>query len=128
MADKTIEEVVIGYLNSNRNAIEYPAYGDTPYKHQLPAHHYMVQKTGSTTRDRITTAQIVVQSVTVQSKAQAARMNEQMVGVMEGIVGTSGISACHINSDYDYTDTTSKRWRYQAVFDITYNREVLSNG
>jgi hypothetical protein len=88
----------------------------------------MVQKTGSTTRDRLTTAQIVVQSVTVQSKAQAARMNERLAGVMEGIVGTSGISACHLNADYDYTDTTSKRWRYQAVFDITYNREVLSNG
>ena len=55
-------------------------------------------------------------------------MNEKLVPVMEGIVGISGISACHLNSDYDYTDTTSKRWRYQAVFDITYNREVLSNG
>lgn len=127
MADKTVEEVVISYLNGHAD-IEYPAYGDTPYKNNLPAHHYMVEKTGSNTRDRITTAQITIQSVTVQSKAQAARMNERMTGVMEGIVGTSGISACHLNSDYDYTDTTSKRWRYQAVFDITYNREVLSNG
>jgi hypothetical protein len=64
----------------------------------------------------------------VQSKAQAARMNERLTAVMEGIVGASGISACHLNSDYDYTDTTSKRWRYQAVFDISYNREVLKNG
>jgi hypothetical protein len=55
-------------------------------------------------------------------------MNERLTAVMEGIVGASGISACHLNSDYDYTDTTSKRWRYQAVFDISYNREVLKNG
>lgn len=128
MADKTIEAAVIAYLNSHAD-IEYPAYGDTPYKDRLPAHHYMVEKTGSTTRDRLATAQIVIQSVTVQSKAQAARMNEAAVNVMDSLAGSvAGVSACHLNSDYDYTDTTTKRWRYQAVFDITYNREVLSNG
>lgn len=119
----TLEERIISFLNSSED-VEYPAYGDTPYKENLPAHHYMVQRTGSTTRDHLTTAQIAIQSVTIASKAMAAEMNEALVEAMQSLVTLSNISACKLNSDYDYTDTTTKHFRYQAVFDITYNREV----
>ena len=32
------------------------------------------------------------------------------------------IGAVHLNSDYNFTDTAAKRYRYQAVFDVTYYR------
>ena len=34
------------------------------------------------------------------------------------------IFACRLNSDYDFTDTSTKQHRYKAVFDITYAREA----
>ena len=30
------------------------------------------------------------------------------------------VASCRLNSDYNFTDTTKKQYRYQAVFDIVY--------
>lgn len=124
-----IEEIVIEYLN--KNGLQYPAYGDMPKRdlsrNNPPDRFYLVEKTGNVSRDRLHTAQITVQSISAVSKAEAAWMNESMVAVMDGLSEHPAVFACRLNSDYDFTDTVSKRYRYQAVFDITYNREVLTN-
>lgn len=118
-----VENLVIEYLN-NHEDIAFPAYGDTPKSPRDGDFcYYLVEKTGSTNRDRIHTAQVTIQSYGT-SKAQAAGMNEGMIGVMLGLTSLPAVSACRLNSDYDFTDTAKRRYRYQAVFDITYTREV----
>ena len=39
---------------------------------------------------------------------------------MYDLIELDEITSLHLNSDYDYTDTTIKKYRYQAVFDIGY--------
>ena len=39
---------------------------------------------------------------------------------MEKIVEMDDISKCQLNSDYNYTDTTRKKYRYQAVYDMVH--------
>lgn len=114
-----IEQIIIAYLNSH-NGIAYPAYGDTP--NGGGTRYYLVQKTGSSNRNHIHTAQVAIQSYG-QSKTDAATMNETLVIVMRDLVTLPSVSACRLNSDYDYTDLSKRRYRYQAVFDITYVRE-----
>ena len=43
-----------------------------------------------------------------------------MKAAMEKIIELDDISKCELNSDYNYTDTNRKKYRYQAVFDIVY--------
>lgn len=114
-----VEQLIIEYLNSHAG-IAYPVYGDTPM--DSGTRYYLVEKTGSTNRDHIHTAQVAIQSYG-NSKADAAAMNETLVAAMRGLMTLPAVSACRLNSDYDYSDLSKRRYRYQAVFDITYVRE-----
>ena len=117
-----IESTIIKYL-SEHESISVPVYGDTPMG-AVPSAYILVQKTGSTVRDHIYTAMMAIQSITSGSKADAATMNEAVIGAMRGLVTCQNIFASRLNSDYDYTDASTKQHRYQAVFDITYAREA----
>ena len=50
----------------------------------------------------------------------AALLNEEVKDVVEGLIELDDISGISLNSDYNYTDTETKSYRYQAVFDINH--------
>ncbi|MBM6914412.1 hypothetical protein H6B33_03215 [Gemmiger formicilis] len=54
------------------------------------------------------------------SLLEAARLNEQVKQAMESLDERDEIAAVKLNTDYPYPDTRTKRYRYQAVFDITH--------
>ena len=66
-------------------------------------------------------------TVAIQSYAgtlyDTAVLNEQVKATMENIIDRNDISKCTLNSDYNYTDTARKKYRYQAVYDIVYFKE-----
>ena len=39
---------------------------------------------------------------------------------MEEIENQNPVSRAALNTDYNYTDTVTKRYRYQAVYDFIY--------
>jgi len=84
-----------------------------------PDRFYVIQKTGSTFTDKVKTATLVIQSY-APTMYDASDMNELMKTAMFGLVSRSDISSVKLNSDYNYTDTTEKTCRYQAVFVVTY--------
>ena len=92
-------------------------YAEVPEGH--PASFYTVERTGSQTRNRITTATIAIQSWHSGSMYDAAAMNEALKTAMDSLTAETEISACRLSSDYNFTDTTSKYYRYQAVYNIT---------
>jgi hypothetical protein len=51
---------------------------------------------------------------------KAAELNETVKDLMDDIVALDEIVRSEINTDYNYTDTTKKQYRYQAVYDITH--------
>ena len=51
---------------------------------------------------------------------EAAKLNEQLKEVVERLIQLNEISNVSLNSDYNFTDTETKEYRYQAVFDIFY--------
>ena len=63
-------------------------------------------------------------TLTIQSYAptleQAAELNEEMKSVMEEIENQNPVSRAALNTDYNYTDIATKRYRYQAVYDFIY--------
>ena len=79
----------------------------------------LIEKTGSARRNYIDMATVALQSY-AESMFEAAALNERVKQVMYDIIALPMISKAELNSDYNFTDTAKKEYRYQAVYDITY--------
>lgn len=109
-----IEKVILDYLKS---AMPVPVYMEVPEK--PPASFVLVEKTSSGRENHINSAMIALQSYAT-SLYGAASLNESVKAAMDNSITTKDISAAKLNSDYNYTDTATKQYRYQAVYDIFY--------
>ena len=85
----------------------------------MPKEYVLIDKTGGGGNSMIRNATIAIQSFSI-SKIGAAELNEKIIAAMLDITELGDICRCELNSDYDFTDTQRKKYRYQAVFDITY--------
>lgn len=94
-----------------------PAYGETPA--DPPAEFLVIEKTGSGLVDHIERATLAIQS-NARTLLRAMEINELVKSAMSSIVELSTISAARLSSDYNFTDTAEKRYRYQAVYDVFY--------
>lgn len=109
-----IEEIVQNYLSSKLQvAVRMEEETD------LQAEYVLIEKTGGGGTSYIKRATLAIQSYAA-TRYKAAAINEEVKNAMENIVGLNEISKCTLNTDYDYTDTTRKKYRYQAVFDIVH--------
>lgn len=109
-----IEKIVLDYLN---DALGVKVYMEE--EENMPQEYVLVEKTGSGKENHIFDATIVVQSFS-DTMYHAAMLNEKVKAAMENIVVLDDITRCDLNTDYNYTDTSRKKYRYQAVFDITH--------
>ena len=109
-----IEKFICTYLNER---LSVPAYMEEPK--EPPKEYVLIDKIGSSESNMIQSAVIAVQSYG-ESLYRAALLNAEVKELMRDSVVLDSISRCRLNSDYNYTDTETKRYRYQAVFDIVY--------
>ena len=110
-----IETVLLNYLNTaNLSATVY-----TEQPGEKPAAFFVIEKTGGDFTNQIHKSNFIVQS-NAQSLASAARMNEEIKAAMFNAITLDDISKVELNGDYNYTDSASKQYRYQAVFVITH--------
>lgn len=111
-----IEKTVYDYLKS-----ELPAKSIyTQYPENPPSEFILIDKTGGSGNLHLRRATVAVQSYST-SLYNAALLNEAVKEKMLVINRkTTSVTHVELNSDYDFTDTTKKRYRYQAVFDIVY--------
>ena len=109
-----IEKTILDYLNRE---LTPPVYMERP--ESPPGKYVLVEKTGSGKRNHIYDATLAIQSY-APSMHEAAELNELVKAAMEGAVELNTICRVGLNSDYNFTDTAMKGYRYQAVFDITH--------
>lgn len=109
-----IEETVLKYLEKNLPVHVYMEVPERPEKKYV-----IIEKTGSSKANYIETSTWAVQSY-ADSLYEAAALNENVKDAMEMIVTEDEICKCSLNSDYNFTDTTTKKYRYQAVFDLVH--------
>lgn len=86
---------------------------------KAPARRYIIEKLGGGRRDQIRSAVIAVQSC-APTLLEAIEMNRDAIEAMRMAVKHRKICDVQLNADYNFTDTDSKGYRYQAVFDIYY--------
>ena len=113
-----IEIIVKEFLESK---LSVPVLMEIP---KSPASQLVViEKTGGTQENFINSSIMTIQSYgpTLQ---KAAELNEDvkrwMLDGLDGLITENEIAKVSLNGDYNYTDTTSKKYRYQAVFDIVH--------
>lgn len=109
-----VEMTVLNYLKS---ALSVSVHMEKPKSE--PAKYVLIEKTGSSSENNINSATIAVQSY-ADSLYEAAALNEEVKAAMLDIIYHEDISKSSLNSDYNFTDTTKKKYRYQAVFDLFY--------
>lgn len=109
-----IELIVLNYLKST---LEIPVYLEKPEKE--PEKYVLIEKTGSSAEDFIYSATIALQSY-ADSLYLAAALNENVKEAMDNIIILDDIFKSQLNTDYNFTDTTKKKYRYQAVYDLVY--------
>ncbi len=114
-----IEATVISHLAAELQTTE--VYAERPAS--VPDEYYIIEKTSSGETDHIQRATIVVQSISGSSLLRAAEMSKAAEKAMRKLTGQADVSRCKLNSAYNYTDTETKEYRYQAVFDIYYMEE-----
>lgn len=109
-----IERNIRAYLSSKLAA---PVFMEVPEK--APDSFVVLEKTGSAQNNRINAATIVAQSY-AETLLQAAELNETVKLAMNSLDELAEVCRVQLNSDYNFTDTASKRYCYQAVFDVTH--------
>ena len=114
-----IEKTVRDYLAAAFEDV--PVYLEKP--EEKPGKYIVLQKTGGGITNRVRRATMAVQSY-ADSKYEASALNEQVLAVMDCLPELNIIGRCSLNSEYDYTDVSTKKYRYQAVFDLNYYEEV----
>ena len=55
-----------------------------------------------------------------ESMYKAAKLNDDVVKAMYGLITVPEVTKVTLNSNYNFTDTRTKEYRYQAVFDINH--------
>ena len=109
-----IEATVRNHL---KTAIENPVYIDVPA--DPPASYVSIERTGGREDEHIRNAMIAIQSFG-GGRYNAAALHESVIEQMKTLNTLDNVSACNLSAEYDFTDRETKRYRYQAVFDIIY--------
>lgn len=109
-----VEKTLLDWLGA---AIAEPVYMEEPVG--APERFVLLEKTSGSKENHISRAMIAAQSY-APTLYEAAELNERVKAAMEAAVAQDEICAVRLNNDYNFTDTETKRYRYQAIFDVTH--------
>ena len=109
-----LEVIVRDYL---REELGEPVYLEVPA--DPPERYVVFSKVGGNCSNHIDAAMLSFRSV-AGSLYEAAELNQRVIAAMDGIVRLDAVSSAELHSTYNNTNTASKEYRYQAVFDLIY--------
>ena len=109
-----IEIVIMEHLKTK---ISVPVLMEKP--EPLLSEYVLFEKTGGGGANKIGSATFAFQSYST-SLFKAATLNETVKRVVDELILLDEIRGVTLNTDYNFTDTTTKQYRYQAVYDINH--------
>ncbi|HFI0042629.1 TPA: hypothetical protein ACGO8N_001181 [Streptococcus suis] len=109
-----IELTIKNYLDRH---LKVPSFFE--HEADLPERFVMIDRTSGNSQNTLKTATLAFQSY-AESLYESAILNEQVKSVVTNMIELDIIAKVKLNSDYNFTDTETKRYRYQAVFEIYY--------
>jgi len=107
-----IEALILTHLNSQ---LTEPVFLEKP--ETTPKRYVLFEKTGSGRSNRLLSSSFAFQSY-AESLYEAVALNEKLKVAVDSLIYLDEIGSVKLNSDYNFTDTVNKKYRYQAVYDI----------
>lgn len=104
---------LLTYLNAN---LSVGVYAESP--EELTS-YVLLEQTGSSRLNHIITTTIAIQSYG-RSLLDAMDLNEEVKTAMAGFLELGQVTRVELETDYNFTDTETKQYRWQAVYDITH--------
>lgn len=112
-----IEKTLLDYLSA---ALEVGVYLEAPEDPE-DTEYVLLEKTGESEEDFVCRATFAIQSY-ADSMYTAAELNSEVKRAMDEIALETQIAKAALNGDYNFTDTSQKKYRYQAVYELVYFR------
>ena len=109
-----IEEIIRTYLLP---LVSVPVYTERP--ETPPDSYIVVERTGGSIENHLRYAMVAVQAL-APSMYGAASLHEAIIQHMMTLNTVDDVSGIRLNSEYNFTDTSIKGYRYQSVYDIYY--------
>lgn len=110
-----MEEKILNFLKG----MGFDCYMEEPVK--KPSEYVLIEKTGSSDAgDGLYSSLYAFKSYST-SMNKASRLDDKVKAAVLGMPqNVPGVTDVTLNGDYNFTDTETKRYRYQAVFEITH--------
>lgn len=108
-----IETLLIDYLSEH---LEVFVGMEAP---EQTTDYVLIDKTGSSRNNHIITSSFAIQSYGA-TLYDAMLLNSEVTEVMEGLIELNQITRVELETDYNFTNTATKQYRWQAVYDITH--------
>lgn len=107
-----IEATLISFLETK---LTVPVYAMRPEKD--PGDYVIVEKTGSSVTNQIYDVTVALQSYS-DTLLGAATLNEEVKEAMIDFYSETEVGRVKLVTDYNYTNTSAKKFRYQAVYNV----------
>lgn len=107
-----IEVIILNHLKSK---LSVPVRLEKP--EPPPDEYVLFEKIGGDRSNHLLSSTFAFQSYS-DSMYGASSLNEKVKKVVDSLIELDDIASVNLNSDYNFTDTTTKKYRYQAVYDI----------
>lgn len=111
-----IESTILSFLENA--GLDAPLYMEIP--EDPPMEFYILENTGQSMRDHVRTTTMAVQSY-AQSMERAADLAYEIDEIiLETLQELDDVAGVRLNSLYNFTDQSTKQYRYQGVYIITH--------
>ena len=108
-----IAVTLLDYLNT---ALDVPVFMEAP---EQTSDYVLIDQTRSSRTNHIITTTFAIQSYG-DSLYDAMLLNEAVKDAMEDFAGLDEVTHVELETDYNFTNTTTKQYRWQAVYSITH--------
>jgi hypothetical protein len=108
-----IETLIIDYLSEH---LEVFVGMEAP---EQTTGYVLIDKTGSSRTNHIITSSFAIQSYGA-TLYDAMLLNAEVTEAMEGFIELDQITKVELETDYNFTNTETKQYRWQSVYNITH--------
>lgn len=109
-----IELDILKYLDKE---LDVDVYLERP--ENAPDEFVIIEKTAGGMVNFVENVTLAIQSYSA-SLVSVIKLNEAIKNAMLNAPTLEKVGMCRLNSDYNFTDSNTKEYRYQAVYNLTY--------
>lgn len=109
-----IELVILNHLKTK---LTVPIRLQKPEPLPADGKYILFEKVGGNQLNKTGGSTVAFQSH-ANSMAEAALLNSETKNAVESLIELDEVVSVKYNTDYNFTDTTTKQYRYQALYDI----------